>query len=131
MKQNLKIRYALYPYVYSLAWQGYSQGVPIMRAMLLEDGSQYNPDAWDLNKQYYYGDWFLVAPASATTDTVVSVWLPPETTWYNYYTGERYEGGEIGKTIHVAAALDEIPVFVKAGAIVPMGPDVNLSLIHI
>ncbi|WP_411655611.1 hypothetical protein [Anaeromassilibacillus sp. SJQ-1] len=47
-----------------------------MRAMLLEDDSQYNPDAWDLNKQYYYGDWFLVAPASATTDTVVSVWLP-------------------------------------------------------
>ncbi len=127
LKQNLKIRYALYPYVYSLAWQGYSQGVPIMRAMLLEDGSQYNPDAWDLNKQYYYGDWFLVAPASATTDTVVSVWLPPETTWYNYYTGERYEGGEIGKTIHVAAALDEIPVFVKAGAIVPMGPDVNYA----
>ncbi len=76
LKENLKIRYALYPYIYSLAWQGYSQGVPIMRAMLLEDDSQYNPDAWDLNKQYYYGDWFLVAPASATTDTVVSVWLP-------------------------------------------------------
>ncbi|WP_158089013.1 carbohydrate-binding protein, partial [Anaeromassilibacillus sp. Marseille-P3371] len=127
LKENLKIRYALYPYIYSLAWQGYSQGVPIMRAMLLEDDSQYNPDAWDLNKQYYYGDWFLVAPASATTDTVVSVWLPPHTTWYNYYTGERYEGGEIGKTIHVAAALDEIPVFVKSGAIVPMGPDVNYA----
>ena len=37
--------------------------MPMMRAMLLEDGSQSNPDAWDINKQYYYGDWFLVAPA--------------------------------------------------------------------
>ena len=127
LKQNLQIRYALYPYTYSLAWQGYSQGTPMMRAMLLEDDSQYNPDAWNLNKQYYYGDWFLVAPASATADTSVSVWLPPETTWYNYYTGERYEGGEIGKTIRVAAALEEIPVFVKSGAIVPMGPDVDYA----
>lgn len=127
LRENLKIRYALYPYTYSLAWQGYSQGVPMMRAMLLEDGSQSNPDAWDLNQQYYYGDWFLVAPAADTKDTVVSVWLPPQTTWYNYYTGERYEGGEDGKTIRVLAELDEIPVFVKAGAIVPMGPEVNYA----
>lgn len=127
LRENLKIRYALYPYTYSLAWQGYSQGVPMMRAMLLEDGSQSNPDAWNLNQQYYYGDWFLVAPAADTKATVVSVWLPPQTTWYNYYTGERYEGGENGKTIRVAAELDEIPVFVKAGAIVPMGPEVNYA----
>ncbi len=127
LRENLKIRYALYPYTYSLAWQGYSQGVPIMRAMLLEDDSQYNPDAWDLNEQYYYGDYFLVAPAADTKDTVVSVWLPPKTTWYNYYTGERYEGGENGKTIRVAAKLDEIPVFVKAGAIIPMGPEVDYA----
>lgn len=127
LKENLKVRYALYPYTYSLAWQGYSKGTPMMRAMILEDDSQYNPDAWSLNEQYYYGDWFLVAPASQTTDTVVSVWLPPETVWYNYYSGERYEGGAEGKTITVAAALNQIPVFVKSGAIVPMGPDVNYA----
>ena len=125
LKENLRIRYSLYPYIYNMAWQGYREGVPMMRAMILEDGSQYNPDAWDLNKQYYFGDWFLVAPAADTSDTVVSVWLPPETTWYNYYTGKRYEGGRDGKTITVAAPLEEIPVFVKAGAIIPMGPNVN------
>lgn len=127
LKKNLKIRYALYPYIYTTAWQGYSRGVPMMRAMILEDDSQNNSKAWDLNKQYYFGDWFLVAPATDTSDTVVSVWLPPKTTWYNYYTGEMYSGGENGKTIRVAAALEEIPVFVKAGAIVPMGPDVNYA----
>lgn len=127
LKSNLKTRYALYPYIYTMAWQGYSQGVPMMRAMLLEDGSRWNPDAWTLNKQYYFGDWFLVAPASDTSDTVVSVWLPPQTTWYDYKTGLRYEGGASGKTIRVAAALEDIPVFVKAGAIVPMGPDVNYA----
>ena len=127
LKQNLHIRYSLYPYLYTTAWQGYSTGVPMMRAMILEDGSQNNPDAWNLNKQYYLGDWFLVAPATEAEDTYVSVWFPPNTTWYNYYTGERYEGGAEGKTVRVFAALDEIPVFVKAGAIVPMGPDVDYA----
>ena len=127
LKENLKIRYSLYPYIYTSAWQGYSAGTPIMRAMVLEDGSQSNPDAWDLNKQYYFGDWFLVAPATEAKETTVSVWFPPNTTWYNYYTGERYEGGTDGLTVMLSVALDEIPVFVKAGAIVPMGPDVHYA----
>ena len=127
LKENLRIRYSLYPYIYTMAWQGYSQGTPMMRAMILEDGSQYNPDAWNLNEQYYFGDWFLVAPAADTADTVVNVWLPPNTVWYDYTTGERYEGGANGRTITVAAPLEEIPVFVKAGAIVPMGPEVDYA----
>ncbi len=130
LKENLKIRYSLYPYLYTSAWQGYSAGVPIMRAMLLEDGSETNPDAWNLNRQYYLGDWFLVAPATEARDTTVSVWFPPNTTWYNYYTGERYEGGAEGKTVYLKVALDEIPVFVKAGAIIPVGPDVNYADEH-
>ena len=127
LKENLKIRYALYPYLYTTAWQGYSEGVPMMRAMILEDGSQYNPEAWNLNRQYYLGDFFLVAPATAVGDTYVTVWFPPNTTWYNYYTGERYEGKETGKTVRVYTTLEEIPVFVKAGAIIPMGPDVDYA----
>ncbi len=130
LKENLRTRYALYPYIYSSAWQGYSQGTPIMRAMILEDGSQTNPDAWDLNRQYYFGDWFLVAPATEARDTTVSVWFPPNTTWYHYYTGERYEGGKNGSTVTFDVALDEIPVFVKAGAIIPMGPEVNYADEH-
>ena len=127
MKENLGIRYSLYPYLYTSMWQGYSEGVPIMRAMLLEDGSETNPDAWDLNRQYYFGDWFLVAPATEARDTTVDVWFPPNTTWFNYYTGERFEGGAKGKTVTLGVPLGEIPVFVKAGAIVPMGPDVNYA----
>ncbi|MBQ7335938.1 MAG: DUF5110 domain-containing protein [Clostridia bacterium] len=130
LKKNLQIRYSLYPYLYTSMWQGYRTGVPIMRAMLLEDGSQTNPDAWNLNKQYYLGDWFLVAPATKASDTAVTVWFPPNTTWYHYYTGERYEGGKNGKTVTLSVALDEIPVFVKAGAIVPMGPAVNYADEH-
>ena len=127
LKENLGIRYSLYPYLYTSMWQGYSEGVPIMRAMLLEDGSETNPDAWDLNRQYYFGDWFLVAPATEARDTTVDVWFPPNTTWFNYYTGERFEGGAKGKTVTLGVPLGEIPVFVKAGAIVPMGPDVNYA----
>ena len=127
LKENLRIRYSLYPYLYTTAWQGYSTGVPMMRAMILEDGSQFTPAAWNLNCQYYLGDFFLVAPATSVNDTYVSVWFPPNTTWYHYFTGERYEGGATGNTVRVFAALDEIPVFVKAGAIIPMGPDVNYA----
>ncbi|UJF36405.1 carbohydrate-binding protein [Paenibacillus hexagrammi] len=127
LKKNLKIRYALYPYTYSLAWQGYSQGVPMMRPMFLEDGNQNNSKTWDLNRHYYYGDWFLVAPALSESDTMVKLWLPAKTTWYNYYTGQRYEGGESGRDVYVNAKLTDIPVFVKSGAIIPMGPDMNYA----
>lgn len=127
LKKNLKIRYSLYPYLYTTAWQGYRYGVPMMRAMILEDNSQYNAAAWNLNRQYYLGDFFLVAPATSVSDTYVTVWFPPNTTWYDYFTGERYEGGEKGNTVRVFCPLDEIPVFVKAGAIIPMGPDVDYA----
>ncbi|MFD0676073.1 MULTISPECIES: TIM-barrel domain-containing protein [unclassified Paenibacillus] len=127
LKKNLKIRYALYPYTYSLAWQGYSQGVPMMRPMFLEDGNQNNSKTWELNRQYYYGDWFLVAPVLSESDTMVKLWLPANTTWYNYYTGKRYEGGGSGRNVYVNAKLTDIPVFVKSGAIIPMGPDVNYA----
>ncbi|MDR1294800.1 MAG: carbohydrate-binding protein, partial [Bifidobacteriaceae bacterium] len=127
LRENLKTRYSLYPYIYTTAWQGYSEGVPMMRAMILEDGSRTNPAAWNLNAQYYFGDWFLVAPAAATTPTQVQVWLPPNTTWYDYADGLRYEGGPTGATITVAAPLEKIPVFLKAGAIVPKGPEVDYA----
>lgn len=120
LRRYLKIRYRLFPYIYTTAWQGTSQGIPMMRAMALEHPA--DPVAWAKDKQYYFGDWLLVAPALATTDTQVSVWLPPGK-WYDFFNPTvSYDGG---RTISVGATLDQIPVFVKEGAIIPTGPDIS------
>ncbi|MBN2786254.1 MAG: DUF4968 domain-containing protein, partial [Pontiellaceae bacterium] len=119
LRRYLKIRYRLFPYIYTTAWQGTSQGIPMMRAMALEH--QNDPEAWTKDKQYYFGDWLLVAPALSASSTDVSVWLP-EGKWVDFFNPTvSYDGGQ---TITVTASLDEIPVFVKEGAIIPTGPEI-------
>ena len=120
LRRYLKIRYRLFPYIYTTAWQGTDQGIPMMRAMALEHPA--DPAAWTQDKQYYFGDWLLVAPALATTSTNVSVWLPAGK-WYDFFNPTvSYNGGQ---TITVTATLDQIPVFVKEGAIIPNGPEIS------
>lgn len=121
LRKYLRLRYRLFPYIYTSAWQGTSEGIPMMRAMALE--YQDNPTAWAKQNQYFWGDWFLVAPALSENATEVSVWIPPGQ-WYDYFNGTKYTGPA---EISVPAALDEIPVFVKAGAIVPMGPEIRYA----
>lgn len=122
LRRYLKIRYRLFPYIYSTARQGASEGIPMMRAMALEYPS--NPEAWTKDKQYFFGDWLLVAPALATGNTDVSVWLP-EGKWYDFFDPTVVHEG--GRTISVSATLDQIPVFVKEGAIIPTGPEMAHS----
>lgn len=122
LRYYLKIRYRLFPYIYTTAWQGTDKGIPMMRAMALE--YPQNPEAWTKDKQYFFGDWLLVAPALATTTTDVSVWLP-EGTWYDFFNPSTTFTG--GQTITVNATLDQIPVFVKEGAIIPNGPEISFA----
>lgn len=120
LRRYLKIRYRLFPYIYTTAWQGADQGIPMMRAMALEHPA--DPQSWTKDKQYYFGDWLLVAPALATGTTSVSVWLPAGK-WYDFFNPTvSYNGGQ---TITVTATLDQIPVFVKEGAIIPNGPEIS------
>jgi alpha-glucosidase (family GH31 glycosyl hydrolase) len=121
LRKYLKLRYKLFPYIYTSAWQGTSEGIPMMRAMVLE--YQDHPTAWAKQNQYFWGDWFLVAPALSENTTDVNVWIPPGV-WYDYFNGTQYTGPA---EITVPAALDEIPVFVKAGAIIPMGPEIRYA----
>jgi len=121
LRKYLKLRYRLFPYIYTTAWQGTSEGIPMMRAMALE--YQDNPTAWSKQNQYFWGDWLLVAPALSESATDVNVWIPPGQ-WYDYFNGTKYTGPA---DIVVRAELDEIPVFVKAGAIIPMGPEIRYA----
>ena len=79
-------------------------------------------DVWDINDEYMFGDAFLVAPVSEFKARSRDVYLPAGATWYNFHTGAKHMGG---KTISVDAPLDQLPLFVPAGTILPMGPEIQ------
>jgi alpha-glucosidase len=112
----LEWRYRLLPYLYTAAWQSSSSGTPMIRSMAFmfpELNSFYRID-----DQFFCGDHLLVAPILREGATERTVTLP-EGIWYDYWTGEAHEGG---KVIQVSASLDQIPVFARAGAAIPLWP---------
>jgi alpha-D-xyloside xylohydrolase len=122
MRKMLNLRYRLLPYIYSEAWQVTKNGSTMMRPMIMD----FNGDA-DAVKQpfeYMFGEAFLVAPITEAGTTQREVYLPKSTDWYDFWTGQRMKGGQ---TVNAEAPLDRIPLFIKAGSIVPMGPIVQYS----
>lgn len=112
----LRLRYQLLPYTYSLGYRTYLTGAPFMRALFMDFPG--DPNALDLKDEYMFGPAFLVAPVTEQGATSRKVYLPAGTDWYNYWTNERVSGG---RWVEVAAPIDIIPLFVRAGSIVPMG----------
>jgi alpha-D-xyloside xylohydrolase len=119
LEKYLKLRYRLMPYVYSLAWHTYESGAPSMRALFMDFPD--DPNVTDLRDEYMFGPAFLVAPVTDQGATSRMVYLPAGTDWYNYWTNERVHGGQ---TIKVDAPIDMLPLFVRAGSIVPVGEPV-------
>lgn len=81
-----------------------------------------DPKAMDIPDEYMYGPAFLVAPVTEQGATQRSVYLPAGSDWYNYWTNERVRGGQ---AIVVNAPIDTLPLFVRAGSIVPIGSEVQ------
>ncbi len=115
----LKLRYSLIPYIYSLGYQTYKTGAPFMRALFMDFPN--DPTVATIGDEYMFGPAFLVAPVTEQGATARKVYLPAGSEWYDYWTDQRYAGGQ---TIVVAAPIDRIPLFVRAGSIVPMGVQV-------
>ncbi|MFN8092064.1 MAG: glycoside hydrolase family 31 protein [Vicinamibacteria bacterium] len=115
----LKLRYELLPYVYSLAHATRETGAPYMRALFMDFPN--DPKVADVRDEYMFGPAFLVAPVTEQGVTRRSVYLPAGTDWFDYWTSERHPGG---RTVEVAAAIDTLPLFVRAGSIVPYGTPV-------
>ncbi len=115
----LKLRYSLIPYIYSLGYQTYKTGAPFMRALFMDFPN--DPDVATIGDEYMFGPAFLVAPVTEQGATARKVYLPAGSEWYDYWTDQRYAGGQ---TIVAAAPIDRIPLFVRAGSIVPMGVQV-------
>ena len=120
LEKYLRLRYKLMPYIYSLGYRNWQTGAPIMRALPLDFPN--DPKVADINDEYMLGPAFLVAPVTEQGATSREVYLPAGTDWFNFWTGARIKGGQ---TINVQAPIDTIPLFVRAGSIVPLGSPVE------
>nr|HQU71364.1 glycoside hydrolase family 31 protein [Calditrichia bacterium] len=116
-RQYGKMRYEMMPYLYSMAHQARQSGLPMARAMVIDYRDQ--AEAWARDLQYMWGDAFLVAPVCAEQDSTAEVWLPGGADWYDYWTREKVPGNQV---LRGPAAVGKIPLWVKAGAIVPTHP---------
>ncbi|RRA49928.1 glycoside hydrolase family 31 protein [Acidipila sp. EB88] len=123
LEKFLKLRYTLMPYIYSLGWFTHQTGAPFMRALFMDFPHDPNiqKDAISTT-EYMFGPALLVAPVTEQGATSREVYLPAGTDWYNYWTNEKLAGG---KSVTVAAPIDQIPLFVKAGSILPLGAPVE------
>jgi alpha-D-xyloside xylohydrolase len=122
MKKMLDLRYRLLPYIYSEAWQVTKNGSTIMRPLVMD----FNGDTSALNQDYefMFGKAMLVSPVTEPKVNEWNVYLPKSVSWFNFWTGE-YINGE--QTITTEAPLDKIPLFVRAGSIIPMGPAIQYA----
>jgi alpha-D-xyloside xylohydrolase len=116
IRTMLDLRYRLIPYIYSEAWQVSKNNSTLMRPLVMD----FPKDRKAIGQpyQYMFGKDLLITPITEPDISEWNVYLPVSAGWYDFWTGRRYDGGQ---TIRAAAPQDKIPVFVKAGSILPMG----------
>ena len=120
LSKYLRLRYQLMPYIYSIAHKTHLDGAPFMRGLFMDFGA--DPRVADIGDEYMFGPALLIAPVTEQGRTTRDVYLPAGTDWYNFWTNERVRGGQ---TITVKAPIDIIPIFVRAGSIIPLGAPVE------
>jgi alpha-glucosidase len=118
IRKALELRYRLVPYYYSLAHEAWEKGMPLMRPLAMEFPD--DPQVANMTSQWLMGNGLMPAPI-LTADNQRSVYFP-KGTWYGLGSNKTRAGGQ---SVDVSAALDEIPVFVRAGTILPLGPVVQ------
>ncbi len=115
------LRYRLLPYIYSLAWKTASEGYTPMRPLVMDFRQDVN--AQNIGDQFMYGPAILVNPVTEPGATECHLYLP-QAKWYDFWTGAAVEGG---KFVDAAAPLDRLPLYVRAGSIIPFGPEEEYS----
>jgi len=133
IEKYINLRYSLLPYIYSASWDVTANQSSMMRALVMDFAS--DKKALDINDEYMFGKSILVCPVttamySKNTEedfgTIKSreLYLPMGTDWVDFWTGEKLSGG---KTVAKEAPLDIMPLYVKAGSILPIGPNVQFA----
>ncbi len=115
------LRYRLLPYIYSEAWQVTSNHGTLMRPLVMD--WRNDVEAQNTGDEYLFGPAILVSPVTTQGATSREVYLP-KATWYDFWTGAKVEGG---KRVEADAPLAKLPLFVRAGSIIPMGPTMEWS----
>lgn len=118
-RNYIQLRYRLMPYIYTLLYEASITGIPIMRPLILE--YQDDEKCLTLDDEFLFGNQFLVVPVTKKYIKKQRVYLPTGK-WINYWTKEQYEGP---KEIEVPITLENIPIFVKGGSIIPMQPEMQ------
>ena len=116
-----RLRYRMLPYIYSLAWKTTSEAYTPMRPLVMD--FRGDEQAENIGNQFMYGPAFLVNPVTEPAISTRPVYLP-KTTWYDFWTGTLSEGARF---INAITPLDRLPLYVRAGSIVPLGPDEEWS----
>jgi alpha-D-xyloside xylohydrolase len=130
----LKLRYRLMPYIYSLAGQVSQANYTILR--MLPFDFRADPNTYGIRDQFMFGPSFLINPvthpmyygpnstALQFTEKTRSVYLPAGSDWFDFWTGQCYSGGQ---TVIANASIDTLPVFIRSGSIIPLGPDIQYA----
>ncbi len=116
VKRAIELKYQLFPYLYSYAREAYDTGLPIMRAAFLEYPN--DDKTVDADEQFFFGKELLVAPVVEKGASTKRVYLP-EGEWILFDDGTRYKGAG---WVELPVRLETIPLFVRAGSIIPMMP---------
>lgn len=114
-----RLRYRLLPYIISQAKKCTAASIPMLRALLVD--FQDDPTTYAIDDQYLFGDAFLVAPVFSYRHSR-KVYLPAGTDWYDYWTKKRLTGGQ---WVAREAPLDIMPLYVRAGSIIPYGGEMQ------
>jgi alpha-glucosidase len=119
IRKYLKLRYQLLPFLYTTLEEAHRTGVPLFRPILLN--YQDDPNTYNLDDEFMIGNDLLVAPVLKPDVTKRLVYLP-RGVWYDYWTNKKYEGGTM---VSADAPLETVPMFVRGGSIIPIGPQMN------
>jgi alpha-D-xyloside xylohydrolase len=117
-----KLRYRLMPYIYSLAWKVTSEDYTIQRALVMD--WRTDEKTWNIGDEFMFGPAILVNPVLKANATHRSVYLPPSPKWYDFWTGAVMSGGQ---EIEAEAPLDRMPLYIRAGSILLMGPEIEYA----
>jgi alpha-D-xyloside xylohydrolase len=120
-----RLRYRLLPYTYALAHRTTTEGYTPMRALAFDFLQDQN--ALDVGDEFMYGPSILVAPVTDAGATSRRVYLPAGADWYDFWTGKRTVGGQ---NVNRETPIDVMPLYVRAGTILPMGPESEYSNQH-
>lgn len=138
IEKYIRLRYSLLPYIYTTAWEVTANQSSFMRALAMDFAHDRN--VWNIHNQYMFGKFLLVCPVTqpmytqTVSDTIrvedfstvksMRIYLPKNTEWYDFWTNQKHSGGQY---IVKDTPIDILPLYVKAGSILPIGPEVQYS----